>query len=77
LQEAGFRLFLRCPRLPQEQDTPEAMDFRFPQAFLMLLYQGMGLSQCLCEQDSEERFQGLMALPLRREREGRIAVVRQ
>ena len=24
LQEAGFRLFLRCPRLLQEQDTPEA-----------------------------------------------------
>jgi hypothetical protein len=27
--------------------------------------------------DREERFQGLLALPLRREREGRIAVVRQ
>src|SRR5262249_22013569 len=41
--QPGFRLCLRCPRLPQEQDAPEAMDFRFPPAFLMLLHKGVGL----------------------------------
>ena len=45
--EAGFRLLLRRPRLPQEQDAPEARDFRFPPAVLMLLHQGVGLSQRL------------------------------
>ena len=45
--QPGFCLRLRCPRLPQEQDTPEAMDFCFPPAFLMLLHQGVGLGQRL------------------------------
>src|SRR5256886_14633513 len=45
--QPGFRLRLRRPRLPQEQDAPEAMDFRLPPAFLLLLYQGVGLGQCL------------------------------
>jgi hypothetical protein len=45
--QPGFHLRLRCPRLPQEQDTPEAMDFRFPPAFLLLLHQGVGLGQRL------------------------------
>ena len=36
-----------------------------------------GLPCYLGEQHSEKRFQGLLALPLRREREGRIEVVRQ
>src|SRR5262249_29927881 len=45
--QPGFRLRLRRPRLPQEQDAPEAMDFRLPPAFLLLLYQGVGLVQCL------------------------------
>jgi hypothetical protein len=45
--EAGFRLRLRRPRLSQEQDAPQARDFRFPKAFLMLLYQGVGLGQHL------------------------------
>ena len=39
--QPSFRFRLRCPRLPQEQDTPEAMDFRFPVAFLVLLQQGV------------------------------------
>ena len=38
---------LRRHRLPQEQDAPETMDFRFPPALLMLLHQGMGLDQRL------------------------------
>ena len=37
----------RRPRLPQEQDAPEAIDFRFPPAFLLLLHQGVGLGQRL------------------------------
>ena len=45
--QPGFRLRLRRPRLPQEQDATEAIDFRFPPAFLMLLHQGVGLGQCL------------------------------
>ncbi|HEY7491535.1 MAG TPA: hypothetical protein VIH59_10565 [Candidatus Tectomicrobia bacterium] len=45
--QPGFRLRLRRPRLPQEQGAPEAMDFRFPLAFLMSLHQGMGLGQNL------------------------------
>jgi hypothetical protein len=45
--EPGFRLRLRCLRLPQEQNAPEATDFCFPPAFLVLLYQGMGLGQRL------------------------------
>ena len=45
--QPGFCLRLRCPRLPQEQDAPEAIDFRFPVAFLMLLYQGVGFGQRL------------------------------
>ena len=45
--QPGFRLRLRRPRLPQEQDAPEAIDFRFPPAFLMLLHQGVGLGQRL------------------------------
>ena len=45
--QPGFRLRLRRPRLPQEQDAPEARDFRFPPAFLMLLHQGVGLGQRL------------------------------
>src|SRR5215468_10448990 len=47
LLEAGFRLRLRCPRLMQKQDPPEAIALRFPPAFLMLLYQGVGFSQGL------------------------------
>src|SRR5207249_3744860 len=47
LLEPGFRLRLRRHRLPQEQDAPEARDFRFPKAFLMLLHQGVGLGQRL------------------------------
>ena len=43
----GFRLLLLRHRLPQEQDTPEAIDFRFPLTFLMLLHQGSGVSQRL------------------------------
>ena len=38
LPQPGFRLRLRRPRLLQEQDAPEARDFRYPPAFLMLLY---------------------------------------
>jgi 5-methylcytosine-specific restriction endonuclease McrA len=38
---------LRRSRLPQEQDTPQANDFRFPAAFLLLLHQGVGLGQRL------------------------------
>jgi hypothetical protein len=34
-------------RLSQEQDASEAMDFRLPPAFLMLLYQGVGFGQRL------------------------------
>ena len=45
--QPGFRLRLRRPRLPQEQDAPQATDFRFPAAFLMLLHQGVGLGQRL------------------------------
>src|SRR5262245_4526395 len=45
--QPGFRLRLWRPRLPQEQDTPQATDFRFPVPFLMLLYQGVGLGQRL------------------------------
>ena len=45
--QPGFRLRLRRPRLPQEQDAPEAIDFRLPPAFLLLLYQGVGLGQRL------------------------------
>src|SRR4029453_2048365 len=45
--QPGFCLRLWRPRLPQEQDAPQATDFRFPVAFLMLLYQGVGLSQRL------------------------------
>ena len=45
--EAGFRLLLLRPRLPQEQDAPEARDFCFAPAGLMLLHQGVGLSQRL------------------------------
>ena len=45
--QPGFCLRLRRPRLPQEQDAPEAVDFRFPVAFLMLLHQGMGLGERL------------------------------
>ena len=45
--QPGFRLRLRRPRLPQEQDAPEAIDFRFPPAFLLLLHQGVGLGQRL------------------------------
>src|SRR5882672_9418836 len=30
-----------------QQDAPEASDFRFPVAFLVLLHHGVGLSQCL------------------------------
>jgi hypothetical protein len=36
-----------APRLPQEQDAPQATDFRFPVAFLLLLHQGVGLNQRL------------------------------
>ena len=36
--QPGFRLRLRRPCLPQEQDAPEATDFRFPPAFLLLLH---------------------------------------
>src|SRR4029453_19324977 len=43
----GFPLRQWWPRLPQEHDAPEAMDFRFPPAFLLLLHQGMGLGQRL------------------------------
>ena len=45
--QPGFRLRLRCPRLPQEQDATETMNFRFPPAFVMLLYERVGLGQCL------------------------------
>jgi hypothetical protein len=45
--EPGFRLRRRCLRLPQEQDAPEATNFRFPPAFVMLLHQGVGLGQRL------------------------------
>ena len=45
--KARQRRRLWCPLLPQEQDAPQARDFRFPKAFLMLLYQGVGLGQCL------------------------------
>jgi hypothetical protein len=31
----------------RRQDAPEATDFRFPVAFLLLLHQGVGLSQRL------------------------------
>ena len=44
-QESASRL--RRPRLPQEQDAAQAMDFRFPVAFLMLLDQGVSLGQRL------------------------------
>ena len=47
LLQPGFRLLLLCRRLPQEQDAPKAMDFRCPPAFLLLLYQGVGLGECL------------------------------
>jgi hypothetical protein len=47
LMKAGFRLCRRCPRLPQEQDAPEASDFRFPPAVLPLLHQGVSLGQRL------------------------------
>src|SRR5262249_58560109 len=40
LLEAGFRRCLWCPRLLQEQDAPEASDFRFTPAIFMLLHQG-------------------------------------
>jgi hypothetical protein len=45
--QPGFRLRLRYSRLPQEHDAPQAMDFRLPPAFLMLLHQGVGLGQRL------------------------------
>jgi hypothetical protein len=45
--QPGFYLRLRCPHLPQEHDTPQARDFRFPSAFLELLHQSMGLGQRL------------------------------
>jgi hypothetical protein len=45
--QPGFRFRLRCPWLPQKQDAPQATDFRFPPAFLVLLHQGVGLGQCL------------------------------
>ena len=45
--QPGFRLRRRCPRLPQEQDAPQATDFCFPVAFLMLLHQGVRLGQRL------------------------------
>src|SRR5882724_958081 len=47
LVKAAFCLLLLRYRLPQEQDAPEAVDFRFPPAFLMLLHQGMCLDQRL------------------------------
>src|SRR5262249_19735971 len=45
--QPGFRLRLRCLRLPQEQDAPEATNFRFPVPLLMLLHKGVCLSQRL------------------------------
>src|SRR5262249_39734934 len=47
LLEASFRLRLGYPWLPQEQDAPEAIDFCFPPAFLILLHQGVRLGQRL------------------------------
>src|SRR5262245_51150465 len=47
LLQPGFHLRLWRPRLLQEQDAPEATDFRFPPAFLMLLHQGVSLGQRL------------------------------
>src|SRR5712692_9369632 len=44
-RSSGYRL--RCPRLPQEQDVPEARDFRFPPAFL-LCGKGLQIVQLLC-----------------------------
>jgi hypothetical protein len=41
------RVRLRCLCLPREQDAPEATDFRFPVALLLLLHQGVGLGQRL------------------------------
>jgi hypothetical protein len=41
--EAGLCLRLRRPRLLQEYDAPEAMNFRFPIAFVMLFHQSVGL----------------------------------
>ena len=45
--QPGFRLRQRRPPLPQEQDAPEAIDFRFPPAFVMLLHERVGLRQRL------------------------------
>src|SRR5262249_28300273 len=47
LLKTGFRLRRRRLWLPQEQDAPEATDFRFPVAFLVLLYQSIGFGQRL------------------------------
>ena len=58
--QPGFRLFLRCLRLSQEHDAPQAIDFCFPPAFLMLLHVGVGLGQrleavCRVAQDGHRR----------------------
>jgi hypothetical protein len=45
--EPGFHRFLGCLRLLQEQNTPQAIDFGFQPALLMLLYQRLGFGQCL------------------------------
>src|SRR5215831_2288167 len=45
--QPDFRLRRRGPRLPQEHDAAQATHFRFPEAFLVLLHQGVGLGQRL------------------------------
>jgi hypothetical protein len=45
--QPGFCLCLRRPWLPQEQDASEAVDFRFPDAFFMLIHQRVSLDQRL------------------------------
>ena len=46
--QASFRLRLRrLPSVAGSKIAAEAIDFRFPPAFLLLLHQGVGLSQRL------------------------------
>jgi hypothetical protein len=45
--QPDFRLLRLWYRLSLEQDATETMDFRFSPAFVMLLYERVGLVQCL------------------------------
>ena len=55
--QPGFRLCLRCPCLLQEQDAPQATDFGFPAAFLVLYQVGLGqrLEAVCCDPGGQRR----------------------